>query len=232
MSSVMQKIRDIEDEMARTQKNKATAGHLGLLKAKLAKLRRDLLEPEKASEGWRRTRSKTAVRERRLTAMACPTGRRRRRCRNGIRRLQVRRCPCGTGRFSVGGQIDASEQAHRNVLRSGFLRVHHVDLRPGRHTIPRCEDTAAGLARDHRGSQGWEGKRQAGHLHGKDMQSDPHRVGWTQTAGPPLPHRARAGGFRHTAEQEAAGDRVPQEGKRRDQLYLQGQQSAAGQGGR
>lgn len=56
MASVMQKIRDIEDEMARTQKNKATAGHLGLLKAKLAKLRRDLLEPEKASEGWRRRR--------------------------------------------------------------------------------------------------------------------------------------------------------------------------------
>ncbi|CAF2061382.1 unnamed protein product [Brassica napus] len=31
--------------MARTQKNKATAHHLGLLKAKLAKLRRDLLAP-------------------------------------------------------------------------------------------------------------------------------------------------------------------------------------------
>lgn len=56
MASVMQKIRDIEDEMARTQKNKATAGHLGLLKAKLAKLRRDLLEPEKASAGGRRRR--------------------------------------------------------------------------------------------------------------------------------------------------------------------------------
>eukprot|EP00878_Enallax_costatus_P003091 GHUV01003290.1.p1 GENE.GHUV01003290.1~~GHUV01003290.1.p1 ORF type:complete len:370 (+),score=92.02 GHUV01003290.1:198-1307(+) len=43
--SVMQKIKDIEDEMARTQKNKATMGHLGMLKAKLAKLRRELLEP-------------------------------------------------------------------------------------------------------------------------------------------------------------------------------------------
>ncbi|XP_077249992.1 GTP-binding protein-like protein isoform X2 [Tasmannia lanceolata] len=45
MATVMQKIKDIEDEMARTQKNKATAHHLGLLKAKLAKLRRDLLAP-------------------------------------------------------------------------------------------------------------------------------------------------------------------------------------------
>jgi small GTP-binding protein len=41
--SILQKIKDIEDEMARTQKNKATAHHLGLLKAKLAKYRRELL---------------------------------------------------------------------------------------------------------------------------------------------------------------------------------------------
>ena len=30
--SILQKIADIEAEMARTQKNKATSGHLGLLK--------------------------------------------------------------------------------------------------------------------------------------------------------------------------------------------------------
>lgn len=45
MATVSQKIKDIEDEMARTQKNKATANHLGLLKAKLAKLRREILTP-------------------------------------------------------------------------------------------------------------------------------------------------------------------------------------------
>ncbi|KAF2323807.1 hypothetical protein GH714_037177 [Hevea brasiliensis] len=37
--------------MARTQKNKATAHHLGLLKAKLAKLRRELLEPTSKGGG-------------------------------------------------------------------------------------------------------------------------------------------------------------------------------------
>lgn len=42
--SIVQKIADIEAEMARTQKNKATAGHLGLLKAKLAKLKRELID--------------------------------------------------------------------------------------------------------------------------------------------------------------------------------------------
>ena len=41
----MEKIAAIELEMSRTQKNKATAAHLGSLKAKLAKLRRDLMEP-------------------------------------------------------------------------------------------------------------------------------------------------------------------------------------------
>jgi len=41
--SVLQKIADIEHEMSKTQKNKATNGHLGLLKAKLAKLRASLL---------------------------------------------------------------------------------------------------------------------------------------------------------------------------------------------
>jgi len=41
--SLLQKIKDVEDEMARTQKNKATAYHLGQLKAKLAKYRRELL---------------------------------------------------------------------------------------------------------------------------------------------------------------------------------------------
>lgn len=38
------KIKEIEAEYARTQKNKATEGHLGILKAKLSKLRRELLE--------------------------------------------------------------------------------------------------------------------------------------------------------------------------------------------
>eukprot|EP01095_Lingulamoeba_sp_RSL-Kostka_P007640 TRINITY_DN2452_c0_g1_i1.p1 TRINITY_DN2452_c0_g1~~TRINITY_DN2452_c0_g1_i1.p1 ORF type:complete len:367 (-),score=127.38 TRINITY_DN2452_c0_g1_i1:36-1136(-) len=46
-----QKIKDIEEEMARTQKNKATAKHLGILKAKLAKLKRELIEPKGGGGG-------------------------------------------------------------------------------------------------------------------------------------------------------------------------------------
>jgi ribosome-interacting GTPase 1 len=37
--------------MARTQKNKATAFHLGILKAKLAKYRRELLTPKGGGGG-------------------------------------------------------------------------------------------------------------------------------------------------------------------------------------
>lgn len=40
MSSVAAKIAEIEAEIARTQRNKATEGHLGLLRAKIAKLRK------------------------------------------------------------------------------------------------------------------------------------------------------------------------------------------------
>nr|CCA15609.1 GTPase putative [Albugo laibachii Nc14]CCA16328.1 GTPase putative [Albugo laibachii Nc14] len=48
---IVDRIKEIEDEMRRTQKNKATEGHLGSLKAKLAKLRTELLEGEKSSGG-------------------------------------------------------------------------------------------------------------------------------------------------------------------------------------
>jgi len=47
----LEKIKEIEAEMARTQKNKATNYHLGTLKAKLAKLRSDLLIEQSGGSG-------------------------------------------------------------------------------------------------------------------------------------------------------------------------------------
>ncbi|KAG6891294.1 hypothetical protein C0992_009486 [Termitomyces sp. T32_za158] len=49
--TTVQKIKEIEDEMAKTQKNKATSYHLGQLKAKLAKLRRELISPSSGGGG-------------------------------------------------------------------------------------------------------------------------------------------------------------------------------------
>ncbi|ORD93247.1 DRG1 [Enterospora canceri] len=46
MASTSDKIKEIENEIARTQKNKATEFHLGLLKAKLAKLRKEAMTPK------------------------------------------------------------------------------------------------------------------------------------------------------------------------------------------
>ena len=46
---IIEKIKEIEAEMARTQKNKATEYHFGVMKARLAKLRSELLEPASGS---------------------------------------------------------------------------------------------------------------------------------------------------------------------------------------
>lgn len=43
---ILEKIAQIQEELARTQKNKATEYHIGLLKGKLARYRRELLEPQ------------------------------------------------------------------------------------------------------------------------------------------------------------------------------------------
>ena len=49
--TTVQKIAEIEAEMARTQKNKATAYHVGTLKAKLAKLKAEILNPKSSGGG-------------------------------------------------------------------------------------------------------------------------------------------------------------------------------------
>lgn len=48
---VLERINEIEAEMARTQKNKATEYHMGCLKARIAKLRRDLAQPRNTTSG-------------------------------------------------------------------------------------------------------------------------------------------------------------------------------------
>jgi hypothetical protein len=48
---ILDKIKDLELEYGRTQKNKATNGHLGIIKAKLSKLRGELLQDQASSGG-------------------------------------------------------------------------------------------------------------------------------------------------------------------------------------
>lgn len=49
--AIKKKLAELEAEYARTQKNKATEGHLGLVKAKIAKLKRDLIEGDSKGGG-------------------------------------------------------------------------------------------------------------------------------------------------------------------------------------
>jgi len=49
--SLSEKIREIEEEIRKTQKNKATEHHIGLLKAKLAKLKREIISGSKSGGG-------------------------------------------------------------------------------------------------------------------------------------------------------------------------------------
>lgn len=51
MPALLEKIATLEQEISRTQKNKATAKHLGDLKAKLCAARRELLEPKSSGGG-------------------------------------------------------------------------------------------------------------------------------------------------------------------------------------
>lgn len=64
--------------MARTQKNKATAKHLGLLKARLAKLKAELIAPKagaaQTGEGWYCVLSWCMVSLRRLLKPGCRIG--------------------------------------------------------------------------------------------------------------------------------------------------------------
>lgn len=48
---ILERIKEIEQEMDKTQRNKATEGHLGMLKARLAKLRSELLTPSSGGGG-------------------------------------------------------------------------------------------------------------------------------------------------------------------------------------
>jgi ribosome-interacting GTPase 1 len=48
---IQERIKDIELELTRTQKNKATSTHIGLLKGQLARLRTQLLLPSEGGGG-------------------------------------------------------------------------------------------------------------------------------------------------------------------------------------
>ena len=196
-------------QMARTQKNKATAGHLGMLKVKreweggeACECARPLhvlpLSLNLAPEPHHHLFSSPVHyhlpgQARQAAAGAAGAVRHRLRRRwpgRRLRRHQGRRRPGGAGRLSVSGQIHAADQTDGDLLRGGRLRVHDADLRPGRHPVPGRQDPAAGPAGHHRGRQGRERARATGHRDGPHLQPHHHRPGRAQTADAQAPDRA------------------------------------------
>lgn len=47
---LVDKLKELEEELARTQKNKATEFHIGILKSKIAKIKKELLAPKKSGK--------------------------------------------------------------------------------------------------------------------------------------------------------------------------------------
>mmetsp|Transcript_36989 Transcript_36989/g.95948 ORF Transcript_36989/g.95948 Transcript_36989/m.95948 type:complete len:307 (-) Transcript_36989:173-1093(-) len=103
---------------------------------------------------------------------------------------------------------------------------------PGYHPLPRRQDPAAGPAGNHRGRQGRQGPRPAGHLHRAHVQPDRHRAGLPEARDAQEAHRARARGLWHPAEQAAAGADVQEKGQGRPVAHLQRGGPAAGPGRR
>ena len=113
MSTTVAKIAEIEAEMARTQKNKATNAHLGVLKAKIAKLRKELIAPKKGGptgEGFEVTKSGDA----RVGLIGFPSvstiATRVPRWINGFMRV----CACISSSDIAGGEVDVVDQNYRD----------------------------------------------------------------------------------------------------------------------
>lgn len=148
-----QKIAEIELEMEKTQRNKATSYHLGLLKAKLAKLKREMIEPAggkkgSAGEGFEVSKSGDA----RVGMIGFPS----------------------VGKSTLLTKLTGKECFKiRNFLKDCRLLVHNLNMRSRSAQAQGSEDSIIGLAWNHRRSKGWKGSWTAGHRSGPDLQ--PHR---------------------------------------------------------
>ena len=113
---LLDKIKDIEFEISRTQVNKATMHHLCLLRAKRARYLSQLLEPPKGKggpgEGFDVMKSGDA----RVAMIGFPSVGETRR----IARCFAELCRCR--------QIVAAVDSHSYAVRSSCVRIHDADL--------------------------------------------------------------------------------------------------------
>ena len=176
---------EIEAEMARTQKNKATNYHLGTLKAKLAKLRNDLLIEQGGGGGGGREFVVISDLEFNVCAPQCfmldhtklgfcahlahhiiPTTQQTIQTINSqrrIRRSPSRRRPRSPNRLPLRRQIHPPRLPHRHRIRSGSLRIHNPDMHPRHDAVQGIQGPSTRSTGNHRGGRPRQGSRTGSH---------------------------------------------------------------------
>ena len=176
MATTADKIKDVEAEMAKTQKNKATSFHLGQLKAKLAKLKRELLTPTTSGGGGGCKRYISIRKLHILTVLIAGFDV----ARTGVASVGFIGFP-SVGKSTLMSKLTGqhSEGKHGGIYRchhwliqiSRRIRIHNSDDSAGTSTIQwRCY-TNVRSPWDYSRCKGWKGSRSSGHCRCEDMPS-------------------------------------------------------------
>ena len=236
MPGILEQIADLEAEYARTQKNKATEYHLGRLKAKLAKLKSEVMAGStksggKAGDGFDVTKSGDT----RVGLIGFPS----------VGKSTLLTTLTGTEsliaayEFTTRALGSAARRKAALANLSLFFSPHltlppplcssdghprHAQLQGRAH--PDC-----GPAWYHRGRQGRQGPRAAGDWHGAHVRAHPDRARREQARDAEEDHGARARGLWHPPQQEAAEPHLHAQGQGRPDVPQRGGLQA-GRGGR
>ena len=142
MSSLVAKIKDIEDEMARTQINKQTMAHICGLRAKLAKYKRELLfdGPKTGAQGAGEGFDVKATGDARVGLVGFPSVGKSTLLTSltGISSADRTRARTLTLTLTLShshAPLSLRLALTRHLLRGGVVRVHHTHVHP-RHDPP------------------------------------------------------------------------------------------------
>ena len=142
MSSLVAKIKDIEDEMARTQINKQTMAHICGLRAKLAKYKRELLfdGPKTGAQGAGEGFDVKATGDARVGLVGFPSVGKSTLLTSltGICSTDRTRARTLTLTLTLShshARLSLRLTLTRHLLRGGVVRVHHPHVHP-RHDPP------------------------------------------------------------------------------------------------
>ena len=142
MSSLVAKIKDIEDEMARTQINKQTMAHICGLRAKLAKYKRELLfdGPKTGAQGAGEGFDVKATGDARVGLVGFPSVGKSTLLTSltGISSADRTRARALTLTLTLShshARLSLRLTLTRHLLRGGVVRVHHPHVHP-RHDPP------------------------------------------------------------------------------------------------